>query len=405
MILKQKQYIISQVSKRYSLIKEHLSEKTKKLWAVAEANAIGRGGIIIVHEATGIARDTIRNGIKSINTTTNNNSNNDRKPGGGRKPISEKYPQIIKDLKLLIDPISRGDPESPLLWTSKSTYKITEALKNMGHKISQRTVYTLLEDMGYSMQSNKKKEEGKQHIDRDKQFNFINEKTKQMQALEQPVISVDTKKKENIGNFKNNGKEWEEKGKPTTVNTYDFPDKDKGKASPYGIYDVSNNNGWVNIGISSDTSEFAVNSIKQWYNNMGKVKYSNITDLYIMADGGGSNGYRVRLWKIQLQKLSNELDINIHVSHFPPGTSKWNKIEHKMFSFISMNWRGKPLTSLSTIVNLIANTTTKEGLKINTSVDTKIYEKGIKIKDDDMDKINIKKDEFHGEWNYVISPN
>ena len=291
MILKQKQYIISQVSKRYSLIKEHLSEKTKKLWAVAEANAIGRGGIIIVHEATGIARDTIRNGIKSINTTTNNNSNNDRKPGGGRKPISEKYPQIIKDLKLLIDPISRGDPESPLLWTSKSTYKITEALKNMGHKISQRTVYTLLEDMGYSMQSNKKKEEGKQHIDRDKQFNFINEKTKQMQALEQPVISVDTKKKENIGNFKNNGKEWEEKGNPTTVNTYDFPDKDKGKANPYGIYDVSNNNGWVNIGISSDTAEFAVNSIKQWYNNMGKVKYSNITDLYIMADGGGSNGY------------------------------------------------------------------------------------------------------------------
>ena len=394
MILKQKQYIISQVSKRYSLIKEHLSEKTKRLWAVAEANAIGRGGIIIVHEATGIARDTIRNGIKSINTTTNNNSNNDRKPGGGRKPISEKYPQIIKDLKLLIDPISRGDPESPLLWTSKSTYKITEALKNMGHKISQRTVYTLLEDMGYSMQSNKKKEEGKQHIDRDKQFNFINEKTKQMQALEQPVISVDTKKKENIGKFKNNGKEWEEKGNPTTVNTYDFPDKDKGKASPYGIYDVSNNNGWVNIGISSDTSEFAVNSIKQWYNNMGKVKYSNITDLYIMADGGGSNGYRVRLWKIQLQKLANELDINIHVSHFPPGTSKWNKIEHKMFSFISMNWRGKPLINLSTIVNLIANTTTKEGLRINTSVDTKTYEKGIKIKDDDMDKINIKKMNF-----------
>lgn len=404
MILKQKQYIISQVSSRYLLLKDHLSESSKRLWAIAEATTIGRGGVTIVYEATGIARSTISNGLKELKTAHNDNTNKERKVGGGRKSISQKYPQIIEDLKLLIDPISRGDPESPLLWTSKSTYKITEALINKGHKISQKTVYSLLEDMGYSMQSNKKKEEGKQHIDRDAQFNFINKKTKQIQKLEQPVISVDTKKKENIGNFKNNGKEWEEKGKPTTVNTYDFPDKDKGKASPYGIYDVSKNNGWVNIGISSDTSQFAVNSIRQWYNNMGKEIYPNATDLYIMADGGGSNGYRVRLWKVELQKLSNELNINIHVSHFPPGTSKWNKIEHKMFSFISMNWRGKPLESLSTIVNLIANTTTKEGLKINTSVDKNTYKKGIKIKDEEIEKINIEKDEFHGEWNYIISP-
>jgi hypothetical protein len=304
----------------------------------------------------------------------------------------------------MIDPLTRGDPESPLRWTCKSTYKLAEALQAKGHRISQKAVYSLLQEMGYSMQSNRKIMEGKQHPDRDDQFHFINRKVKEFQEQGQPVISVDAKKKENIGRFKNAGREWERHGQPVAVNTYDFPDKEKGKACPYGVFDMTRNEGWVNVGISRDTAEFAVESIRRWWTGMGYLKYPGATELLITADGGGSNGYRIRLWKREIQKLSDELGITIQVCHFPPGTSKWNKIEHQMFSFVSKNWRGRPLDSLGTIVNLIASTTTKKGLQIKAEIDKNEYEKGIKVSDEEMALLNIERETFHGEWNYKIMP-
>jgi hypothetical protein len=304
----------------------------------------------------------------------------------------------------MIAPLTRGDPENPLRWTCKSTSKLAEALKEKGHSISQKSVYTLLQEMGYSMQSNRKVLEGKQHPDRDSQFQFINQKVLSFQGAGLPVISVDAKKKENIGVFKNTGSEWEKCGQPVKVKTYDFPDKEKGKACPYGVYDMTSNEGWVNVGISRDTAEFAVESIRRWWKGMGKRRYPEATDLLITADGGGSNGYRIRLWKHEIQNLSNELNVAIHVCHFPPGTSKWNKIEHQLFSFISKNWRGKPLDSIGTIVNLIASTTTGKGLQVRAEVDRSEYEKGIKISDEEMASLNIEREDFHGEWNYKIAP-
>ena len=304
----------------------------------------------------------------------------------------------------LIDPLTRGDPESPLRWTCKSTYKLADALRLKGYKVSQKTVYSILQEMGYSMQANRKIMEGAQHPDRNDQFLFIYNKVKEFQLRKQPVISVDAKKKENIGQYKNTGLEWEKQGQPTNVNTYDFPDKENGKACPYGIFDLTRNEGWVSVGISKDTAEFAVESIRRWWNDMGYLRYHNADSLLITADGGGSNGYRTRLWKREIQKLSNELGLLIQICHFPPGTSKWNKIEHQMFSFISRNWRGRPLTSLSTIVNLISNTTNKKGLKIEAEVDKNGYEKGIRVSDDEMKQLNIERENFHGEWNYKIMP-
>ena len=403
MIPEKREALVAQVKQRHEAIYIHLSEKAKRIWAASEAITIGRGGDTIVSEATGISRVTITKG-KADSKARNDNKDRIRKSGGGRKRLINAHPEIVKDLDKMIAPLTRGDPESSLRWTCKSTYKLSEALKAKGHQISQKSVYVLLQKMGYSMQSNRKKMEGKQHPDRDEQFHFISAKVNELQQRDQPVISVDAKKKENVGLYKNEGKEWAIEGQPTTVNTYDFPDKEKGKACPYGIYDLTRNEGWVNVGISRDTAEFAVESIRRWWSGMGCQRYPDATDLLITADGGGSNGYRIRLWKREIQKLSNELGVSIHVCHFPPGTSKWNKIEHQMFSFISRNWRGRPLESLSTIINLIANTTTQTGLQIEADLDHNEYEKGIKVSDDEMETLNIDRDDFHGEWNYKIMP-
>jgi hypothetical protein len=386
------------------MINAHLSERGKRIWAASEALTIGRGGDTIVSKATGISRVTICNGKEEIKNKGTIDVSRNRKRGGGRKYLWEVTPDLIKELDIMIDPFTRGDPESPLRWTCKSTYNLAEALQDKGYKISQKSVNRLMQKMGYSMQANCKKTEGKQHPDRDAQFCFISEKVRRFQQKGYPIISVDAKKKENVGQFKNNGKEWEKKGQPTEVSTYDFPDKEKGKACPYGVFDMTRNEGWVNVGISHDTAEFAVESIRRWWFGMGSLQYPNAPCLLITADGGGSNGYRVRLWKSEIQKLSDETQMSIHVCHFPPGTSKWNKIEHQMFSFVSKNWRGKPLDSIGTIINLISNTTTKSGLKIEAEVDKNQYEKGIKISDEEMDLLNIEQDNFHGEWNYKIAP-
>lgn len=352
MSLEKRQALISQVMQRHQVMCAHLSEREKRIWAASEAITIGRGGDTIVSEATGISRVTIRKGKKEVKGEVVISSGRIREAGGGRKRLIKKHPNIVKDLDTMIDPLTRGDPESPLRWTCKSTYKLAEALQAKGHRIFQKAVYLLLQEMGYSMQSNRKIMEGRQHLDRDDQFHFINRKVKEIQEQGQPVISVDAKKKGNIGQFKNAGKEWEKHGQPVAVNTYDFPYKDKGKACPYGVFDMTRNEGWVNVGISRDMAEFALESIRRWWTGIGYFKYPGATELLITADGGGSNGYRIRLWKREIQKLSNKLDITIQVCHFPPGTSKWNKIEHQMFSFVSKNWRGRPLDSLGTIVNL-----------------------------------------------------
>lgn len=400
----QKQAILAQVKQRHELMAAHLSEKDKRLLVASEAITIGRGGDIIVSQATGISRVTISKGRKEIKSEAEKCANRVRKPGGGRKRLMDINPALIKELDMLIDPLTRGDPESPLRWTCKSTYKLAEALRLKGYTVSQKTVYSLLQQMGYSMQANRKIMEGKQNPDRDAQFHFINKKVKEFQSDEQPVISVDAKKKENIGQYKNAGEEWEKQGQPTLVNTYDFLDKEKGNARPYGIFDMTRNEGWVNVGISCDTAEFAVESIRRWWNEMGCYNYLNATRVLITADGGGSNGHRLRLWKREIQKLSNEIGLSIQICHFPPGTSKWNKIEHQMFSFMSKNWRGRPLDSLSTIVNLISNTTTKKGLKIGAEIDENEYEKGIKVSDTEIQRLNIRRENFHGEWNYEIMP-
>ncbi len=400
----QRHALVAQVKKRYQVISPHLTEQSKRVWAASEALAIGRGGTTLVCEATGMSRMTILKGKTTVREHDLPTSARVRHPGGGRKPLANRDPQLLGDLNTLIDPFTRGDPESPLRWTCKSTYKIAEALQAQGHRVSQRTVHRILKDWDYSLQSNRKCDEGKQNPDRDAQFRQINRLVRRFQRRAQPVISVDAKKKENIGNYANAGREWEKQGKPRTVNTYDFPDKDKGKACPYGVFDLTRNEGWMNVGISHDTAEFAVESIRRWWKRMGQMRYPQATELLITADGGGSNGYRIRLWKRELQQLANELGLRLRICHFPPGTSKWNKIEHRMFSFVTKNWRGRPLDSLATIVNLIANTTTKEGLVIEAVADGRVYEKGIAVSDEEMQSLNIKRHKFHGEWNYTIMP-
>ena len=400
-----RQELISQIKQRHQVIMPYLSENILRIWAASEAITIGRGGDTIVSEATGISRVTITKGKKEVKSKKSASPDRVRNYGAGRKRIAARHPNILDDLDTMIEPLTRGDPESPLRWTCKSTYKLAEALRSKGHLISQKSVYSLLQEMGYSMQSNRKKLEGSQHPERDEQFHYINAKVKEFQSKMQPVVSVDAKKKENIGQYKNNGQEWEKHGQPVNVHTYDFQDKELGKACPYGVYDMTRNEGWVNVGISRDTAEFAVESIRRWWKQMGIHSYPYATDLLITADGGGSNGYRIKLWKLEIQKLSNELGISISVCHFPPGTSKWNKIEHRMFSYVSKNWRGKPLDSLGTIVNLIANTTTLKGLQIEAQIDENEYEKGIKVTDKELALLNIERSDFHGEWNYKIMPN
>ena len=388
----------------YTNLVLHLNERSSRIWAATEANRYGYGGISAVHRMTGIDHKTIRKGIKELEQEQELLASKIRICGGGRQALKVKDPDILLKLAELIESSTRGDPESLLLWSSKSTYKLAEALAAAGHKVSQTSVHKMLIAKGYSMQSNRKKLEGNQQPDRDAQFTHINDSAKDFISKQLPVLSIDTKKKENIGNYKNNGKEYSEKGKPIEVSTYDFPNKTLGKVAPYGVYDIGKNEGWVNVGISSDTAEFAVNSIRTWWYAMGKKLYNDSNTIMITADCGGSNSNRTRLWKWELQKLADELDKSISVCHFPPGTSKWNKIEHKMFSYISMNWRAKPLISVETVVNLIANTKSKSGLKIQAAIDSNPYETGIKISKHDFGTINIEKNEFHGEWNYTIKP-
>jgi transposase len=390
---------------KYGKIFPILNESQRRLVAAADAEFLGHGGITIVSVASGMSRSTITNGIKELaEQEPVENKERSRKEGGGRKSLFETNKELEKDLDSLVSPVTRGDPESPLVWCTKSLRNIAGALQSMGHTISHNAVGTILKEKGYSLQANRKTHEGGNHPDRDMQFEFINNQVKSYIKEGQPVISIDCKKKELIGNFKNNGKEWEVKKMPVKVNVYDFEDKTLGKAVPYGIYDIDKNQGWVNVGISKDTAQFAVLSIRTWWYQMGKEYYPNAKELLITADGGGSNSSRSRLWKLELQKFVNETGLKIRVCHFPPGTSKWNKIEHKLFSFITMNWRGKPLTSLQVIVNLIASTKSKTGLRVRTSIDNNIYEKGIKVSDEEFELINIEKDIFHGEWNYKINP-
>ena len=392
------------IQSSYEALALHLNERSARVWAASEAKRYGYGGISAVHRATGMDHKTIRKGLQELESEEKFTAERIRACGGGRKRLTKKYPGINDELSKVVESSTRGDPESLLLWTSKSTFKLAESLNESGYKISQTSVHKMLRAKGYSMQANCKKLEDKQHPDRDKQFIHINTQGKAFQSKNCPVLSIDTKKKENIGNYKNRGQEYSQNGKPVPVNTHDFPDKELGKVAPYGVYDIGRNEGWVSVGISSDTARFAVNSIRTWWYVMGNEIYKDAATIMITADCGGSNSNRTRLWKWELQKLAIELNKTIYVCHFPPGTSKWNKIEHKMFSYISMNWRAKPLISRETVVQLIANTKTKSGLTIQAALDENIYEKGVKVSKENFNAINIEKDAFHGEWNYSIKP-
>jgi len=397
---------INNIKARYELIKDHLDERSKRLFCATEAKVLGHGGIKTVHLATNVSPNTISNGLKELEEEPMSKKGvRVRKDGGGRKKVVDQNPEIEKKLLELVEPTVRGEPQSALLWTTKSLRNLSKQLKVMGYNVSHVVVGDILKANNFSLQANSKTDEGKSHIDRDKQFNHINNKVKMFQQNQDPVISVDAKKKELIGNFKNDGNEWHSQANSPKVKVYDFLSDAEGKITPYGIYDIDKNLGWVNVGIDKDTAEFAVQSIRNWWYKMGKEIYKDSKKILINADGGGSNGSRIRLFKTQLQDLANETDLEITVSHFPPGTSKWNKIEHRLFSYISKNWRGRPLISYEVAVNLIASTTTQNGLKVYCELDENKYETGIKISDEEFNKINITKDQFHGEWNYTILPN
>lgn len=397
---------IEEIKTRFNVLKPFLNEKMKRLFAGAEAKVIGYGGISEVSRAIGMSREAISLGLDELEEEIERfeKTCRIRKAGGGRKRTTDIDTTLKTDLENLMEPITRGDPESPLLWTCKSLRNLADELKAQKHHTSHRMVGELLHQMGFSLQANRKSIEGSSDPDRNEQFEKIYAKTKKFQGRNEPVISVDAKKKELVGNYKNNGKEWLPSGEPIQVNVYDFEDKQLGKAVPYGVYDITQNNAWVNVGINNDTSEFAVESIKKWWNKMGKETYPDAKRLYIISDGGGSNGHRRKLWKTELQRFANETDLSIHVSHLTPGTSKWNKIEHRLFSYISQNWRGKPLISYEVIVNLIASTTTKKGLKVMSELDEKYYQKGIKVEDDEMKALNIIYDKFKSHLNYIILP-
>lgn len=397
------------VVEKYGNLSRMMNEKLRRHWAACEAMSLGRGGITAVSHATGLSPTTIGKGMREIREdfpelAETASAERIRQPGGGRRLLKQSATGLESDLKQLVDATTRGEPTSPLLWTSKSTRKLAEELQGKGYKVSYRTVARMLHKLGYSLQANRKTREGKQHPDRDAQFQHINKKVRSFQRRGQPVISVDAKKRELVGDFKNGGCEWQPKGSPKKVRTHDFKDKDLGIAIPYGVYDQTRNDGWVSVGIDRNTAEFAVESIRRWWRRMGVKTYPDATQLLITADAGSSNGYRSRLWKVCLQQLADELNINITVCHFPPGTSKWNKIEHRMFCHITENWRGRPLVSQAVIVNSIANTTTRAGLTIKAKLDKNSYEKGITISDDEMAEINIQRDKFHGDWNYTIRP-
>jgi len=397
------------IKTKYGTLKRLMNERMRRCWAATEAIALGHGGISIVSRATGLSRNTIAAGIRETGESAEprnpiRKAPQVRRRGGGRKSLIQIFPALENSLEALVDPVTRGDPESPLRWTCKSTRKLANELQQQGYSIGERTISRLLIEKGYSLQANRKTQEGSQHPDRNAQFEYINRRVLLFQKRNQPVVSVDAKKKELVGNFANGGEEWQPKGRPEEVNVHDFQDKKLGKAIPYGVYDLTLNQGWVNVGIDHDTAYFATATLLRWWQAMGIRVYPHASELLITADGGGSNSSRSRLWKVALQELANQIGLRITVCHFPPGTSKWNKIEHRMFSHITENWRGRPLRSLGVIVSLIGHTTTQKGLRIRAELDKKEYKTGIKVSDQELAKVNIKKDKFHGDWNYTILP-
>jgi hypothetical protein len=392
------------IGEKFRALAGELNERQRRLWAASEARAAGRGGITATARATGISVPTIRKGMRELAAGERLEPGRVRRRGGGRKPITELDPTLLADLERLVEADSRGDPESLLLWTSKSVRHLAGGLRESGHEVHFTKVAQLLRGLGYSLQANVKTREGRQHPDRDLQFRHINAVAMRAVAALEPVISVDTKKKELVGDFKNAGREWHLKGEPERVRVHDFKDKQLGKAIPYGVYDIGTDQGWVNVGIDHDTAQFAVNSIRSWWEYLGQPRYPNTSTLHITADCGGSNGNRTRLWKVELQRFADETGLELAVSHFPPGTSKWNRIEHRLFSFITMNWRGKPLVSLETIISLIGATKTSTGLEVYARLDNGTYPDKIKIRDAEIKAVNLHGDEFHPEWNYSIKP-
>jgi transposase len=394
------------IRQRFRLIGRHLDERMRRLVAAAEAAALGFGGASIVARATGVSRRAIRIGARELEQKSRvlGLGQRIRRPGGGRKKTVTQDRTLLRDLERLIEPVTRGDPESPLRWTAKSVRRLAGELQRMGHRTSHRMVAEMLHELGYSLQANAKTLEGASHPDRNAQFEHINRRVRTFLSKREPVISVDTKKKELVGEFKNGGRELRPKGIPEKVRVHDFMIPELGRAIPYGVYDLRTNSGWVSVGIDHDTAEFAVETIRRWWRWMGRKHYPRARQLLITADAGGSNGSRLRLWKTEIQKLADEMKIPISISHFPPGTSKWNKIEHRLFSFISQNWRGKPLISHAVIVKLIAATRTQAGLKVNAKLDANSYPGGIKVSKADLESVQLRRDSFHGDWNYTILP-
>jgi hypothetical protein len=399
---------IERIRQKFQALSPVMDERLRRQWAAAEASTFGWGGITVVSAATGLARNTIATGLRELEYRQAHPDDaveaRLRSVGGGRKPLTEIDPGLLDALDALVDPVTRGHPESPLRWTSKSTRKLAEELRRQNHSVTDRTVAAMLKQSGYSLQANRKSKEGSSHPDRNAQFEHISRQVIGCQRRHQPVVSVDTKKKELVGEFKNPGQEWQRKGEPEKVKVHDFPEKKLGKAIPYGVYDMGRNEGWVSVGIDHDTAQFAAASIGRWWREMGSQRYPQATELMITADGGGSNSSRNRLWKVALQGLANDTSLILRVCHFPPGTSKWNKIEHRLFCFITKNWRGRPLTSYEVIVNLIAKTTTETGLTVQAALDTNEYETGIEISDEQLAAVKLTPAKFHGEWNYTIRP-
>ena len=401
--------LVKRIRQKFKALGPLLDERVRRQWAATEALSMGWGGVAAVVAATGMSHNTIARGLRELRERTKRPrqrvvSKRIRCVGGGRKSIAEADPSILDALERLVEPLTRGDPESPLRWTCKSTRKLAEELQGQGHAVGERTVAMLLHRAGYSLQSNRKVREGDSHPDRNAQFEHINAEVTVFQRRGQPVVSVDTKKKELIGDFRNGGREWRPQGEPDEVRVHDFQDPALGKAIPYGVYDVINNQGWVSVGIDHDTAKFAAEAIRRWWRKMGMKRFPNATKLLITADGGGSNSSRCRLWKVALQDLADKIGLELSVCHFPPGTSKWNKIEHRLFCHITQNWRGKPLVSHEVIVNLIANTTTQTGLTVQAELDTRRYETGVKVSDAELAALRIKRARFHGDWNYIILP-
>ena len=397
------------IQKKYRIMNRELDERLRRLWAATEAESLGHGGVTAVSRATGLAESTIRIGCRELRRSHRKTGNPHeegriRREGAGRRRIAENDPGLSKALKSLVESTTRGDPMSPLRWTCKSTRNLAEELTQQGHAVGHSTVAEVLKEMGYSLQGTRKSLEGKEHPDRNEQFEYINEQVKGFQGAGQPVISVDCKKKENIGQFHQPGREYHRRGRGPRVRSHDFPDEELGKAIPYGVYDITNNSGWVSVGVDKETSVFAVESIRRWWRRMGRRCYDDVSQLLIIADAGGSNGYRRKLWKVELQQFADETNLEVHVCHFPPGTSKWNKIEHRMFCHITENWRGQPLTSLEVVVNLIANTKTRKGLRIKSDVDPYEYSSGIEVTKQEMEQLNLIPDTFHGDWNYMLAP-